>query len=126
MYVEGVIRSENYDRVSNRIIQALDDEPVVAYVTYGNPLAHDSVAQQLVNHARQAAVPFKVVAGISSIDTLLCDLGVDMAPGIQVYEASWFVGGEVRADEMLGASMYVPTLRPIQLNPEIVARMKRT
>jgi uncharacterized protein YabN with tetrapyrrole methylase and pyrophosphatase domain len=95
MYEEGAIRTQNYERVSNRIFQSLDDTAVVGYVTYGNPLVYDSVSQQLVRHARQAGVRFNVLAGISSIDTLLCDLGVDMAPGIQVYEASWLVAGQV-------------------------------
>jgi uncharacterized protein YabN with tetrapyrrole methylase and pyrophosphatase domain len=95
MYIEGAIRTQNYERVANRIVQSLDDTSTVGYVTYGNPLVYDSVGQQLVNHARRAGVPFKVLVGISSIDTLLCDLGVDMAPGIQVYEASWLVAGRV-------------------------------
>ena len=59
-------------------------------------MAYDSVAQNLIRHAQQTSVAFKVIPGISSVDTLLCDLGMDMAPGIQVYEASWLVGAQIR------------------------------
>jgi uncharacterized protein YabN with tetrapyrrole methylase and pyrophosphatase domain len=89
MYIEGALRTDNYQRVAQAIFDGMKEVPVVGYVTYGNPLAYDSVAQKLVGDARRDGVPFQVVPGISSIDTILCDLGIDMAPGVQVYEASW-------------------------------------
>jgi uncharacterized protein YabN with tetrapyrrole methylase and pyrophosphatase domain len=69
----------------------LNEASVVGYVTYGNPLSYDSVAQTLAREAEGAAWRLEIVPGISSIDTILCDLRQDMAPGIQVYEASWLV-----------------------------------
>jgi uncharacterized protein YabN with tetrapyrrole methylase and pyrophosphatase domain len=91
MYAEGALRIDNYERAAARILGALQDVSTVGYVTYGSPLAYDSVAQHLVFAAKAAGIPFEVISGISSIDTLLCDLGLDMAPGIQIYEASWLV-----------------------------------
>lgn len=95
LYVEGAFRADNYQRVSQRIWDALDESVAVAYVTYGNPLAYDSVAQRLAVDAEQHGVNLRVVPGISSVDTLLCDLRTDMAPGLQVYEASWLVAARV-------------------------------
>ena len=103
MYAEGAVRTQNYDRVADTIFQALAETETVGYVTYGNPLAYDSVAQNLVRQAQRSGTPFQIVAGISSIDTLLCDLGVDMAPGIQIYEASWLVTSPVRLDVAVAA-----------------------
>jgi len=96
MYAEGAVRTENYDRVASAIFKALTETQTVGYVTYGNPLAYDSVAQNLIRQAQRSGTRIEIVAGISSIDTLLCDLGVDMAPGIQIYEASWLVASRVR------------------------------
>jgi hypothetical protein len=95
MYNEGALRTENYERVAETIIEAVNETQCVGYVSYGNPLAYDSVAQSLVHSAGEAGLPFRVVAGISSIDTLLCDLGRDMAPGLQIYEASWLVAARI-------------------------------
>jgi uncharacterized protein YabN with tetrapyrrole methylase and pyrophosphatase domain len=95
MYAEGALRTDNYERVANHIIRALDETEVVGYVTYGNPFVYDSVSQHLARHAERLAIPFRVVAAISSIDTLLCDLRADMAPGIQIYEASWLVAAQI-------------------------------
>ena len=91
LYVEGALRSDNYARVAKTILSGLDDVATVGYVTYGNPLSYDSVAQTLARESENAAWRLEVIAGISSIDTILCDLRLDMAPGIQVYEASWLV-----------------------------------
>ena len=91
LYVEGALRSDNYARVARTILDGLNEVTTVGYVTYGNPLSYDSVAQALARESENAGWRLEVVAGISSIDTILCDLRMDMAPGIQVYEASWLV-----------------------------------
>ena len=90
-YEDGALRPDNYDRAAAIIISALAETECVGYVTYGNPLSYDSVAAYLVRYAEQSGTPFHVVPGVSSIDTLLCDIGIDMAPGLQIYEASWLV-----------------------------------
>lgn len=103
MYVEGALRTENYDRVADAILQSVRDDQTTGYATYGNPLAYDSVAQTLVRRAQHAGIAFDVVPGISSIDTLLCDMGFDMAPGIQVYETSWLVAARIRLQTNVAA-----------------------
>lgn len=95
-YVEGALRNDNYDQVSRRIFSALESHQTIAYVTYGNPVVYDSVTHLLIGLAAQAGVQSRIVTGVSSIDTLLCDLQVDMAPGIQIYEASWVVAAEMQ------------------------------
>ncbi len=89
LYSEGALRSDNYSRVANTILQGLNQVGCVGYVTYGNPMSYDSVAQTLAREAVNAPWRLEIIAGVSSIDTILCDLRIDMAPGIQVYEASW-------------------------------------
>ena len=95
MYVEGSLRRENYDRVAKRILLAAEQTGPIGYVTYGNPMAYDSVAQHLAKHSIEAGIPIEIIPGISSVDTILCDIGADMAPGLQVFEASWLMAHEV-------------------------------
>ena len=95
MYVEGALRTDNYDSVSRRIFDALESHRTIAYVTYGNPVVYDSVTHRLIRLATDAGVSARIVPSVSSIDTLLCDLQVEMAPGLQIYEASWIVAAEV-------------------------------
>jgi len=88
-YTDGGIRADNYERVAREIIGAASAGNAVGYVTYGNPMSYDRVAQNLVLYAEEAGVVAQVVPGISSLDTIMCDLRLDMAPAIQVFEASW-------------------------------------
>jgi uncharacterized protein YabN with tetrapyrrole methylase and pyrophosphatase domain len=96
MYVEGSIRIQNYERVARTIVAALDHARPLGYVTYGNPMAYDRVAQNLVHYAKQQGFAVQVVPGVSSLDTVLCDLNVDMAPAIQVFEASWLFACQIQ------------------------------
>lgn len=96
MYVEGGLRAENYDRVAKTILQAAEQTQPVGYVTYGNPMAYDSVAQHLARHSAENQVPFEIVPGISSVDTILCDIGMDMAPSLQIFEATWMMAHDIQ------------------------------
>jgi precorrin-3B methylase len=91
LYVEGRLRVENYDHVAQTIMKGLSVGRSIGYVTYGNPMAYDRVAQNLVMAAKRLGLSPKIVPGISTVDTILCDLGLDMAPAIQVFDASWLL-----------------------------------
>jgi hypothetical protein len=95
-YVEGEVRTHNYDYVARKIYSALSPGKNVGYVTYGNPMAYDSVAQNLISLCEAAGLRAHIVPGISSLETVLCDLRRDIAPGIQVYDASWLVACEIQ------------------------------
>lgn len=96
LYVEGRPRVENYDVATRTVINALRPGRHVAYVTYGNPMSYDKVAQDLVKRAKASHLSFQIIPGISSLDALFCDLGIDMAPAVQVYDASWLLAGGIR------------------------------
>ena len=90
-YEEDNLRTQNYDRVARRIFESLSPGQTLGYVTYGNPMAYDRVAQHLADYAREVGFAVQIIPGISSLDTVFCDLQVDLAPGLQVFEASWLV-----------------------------------
>jgi uncharacterized protein YabN with tetrapyrrole methylase and pyrophosphatase domain len=94
-YVDGGLRTENYDRAAKMVLEASGHGDPVAYITYGNAMAYDSVAQRIVKKASDSGLSTQVVPGISSLDSILCDLQVDMAPAIQVFEATWLLAFEI-------------------------------
>jgi hypothetical protein len=59
-------------------------------------MAYDRVAQNLVRSAKEADVRVRIVPGISSLDTVSCDLNIDMAPAIQVFETSWLAACQIQ------------------------------
>lgn len=104
MYNEDSIRTQNYERAARTIIEALGTVRPIGYVTYGNPMSYDRVAQNLVEYTKASDITMQVVPGISSFDTMLCDLTVDMAPAIQVFDASWLVACHIEPN------IYMPAL----------------
>jgi uncharacterized protein YabN with tetrapyrrole methylase and pyrophosphatase domain len=91
-------RCENYTDATGIVLQATEAERPLAYLTPGNPVTFDTVAQRILAAARTRSLRTLVVAGISSLDTVMADLEQEPAPGLHVFEASCFVGARVRPD----------------------------
>jgi hypothetical protein len=87
IYQENRNRSDNYEDVSRAVLEAADSEPPVAWLTPGHPLIFDSVSQSLLKSGRDRGWIVQVVPAISSIDTILAEVGYDPANGLLVYEA---------------------------------------
>ena len=100
-YKADRIRHENYQEAAKVVLDATADNRPVAYITPGNPVTFDRVAQELISGCVQRGLRFKVIPAISFIDTILVDLQQELAPGMQTYEASWFVGMNIRPDTRL-------------------------
>lgn len=83
---------EDFDNVYERLYRQLLDDvaegPGVASVIYGHPLFFDDVHMRLLRVARRRGFRCVALPGISSLDTLSTDLGVDYAEGLQVFEAA--------------------------------------
>jgi precorrin-2 methylase len=97
-YLPDRPRCQNYVEAAGLVLQAAQAERPVAYLTFGNPVTYDTVTQEILASARAGNVPTVVIAGVSSVDTVLSDLGQEAGPGLQVFDVSCFVGAEVKPD----------------------------
>ena len=90
---------EDYDIVNKRLLHCLLEElsrgSGVGSVIYGHPLFFDDVHMQLRIISKKRGLRCITLPGISSLDTLSIDLGVDYGEGLQVFEASDLVGNSV-------------------------------
>src|SRR5262249_51634122 len=77
------------------LLAAGERNPPVAYLTPGNPIVFDRVTQGVVEEAPRRGLSFEVFPGISSLDTMLVDLQRDIAPGLQIYDATSFVAARI-------------------------------
>ena len=84
IYQENRNRSDNYEDVSRAVLEAADNEPPVAWLTPGHPLIFDSVSQSLLKSGRDRGWNVQVTPAISSIDTILAEVGYDPANGLLV------------------------------------------
>jgi uncharacterized protein YabN with tetrapyrrole methylase and pyrophosphatase domain len=88
-YVEGVPRLEAYDAMAAAVIEAALDHPPVSLGLYGHPLVYAYPPQLILATAPFLGLRVKVLAAVSSLDTILVDLNLDPAmEGLQMYEAT--------------------------------------
>jgi hypothetical protein len=88
-YHEGEPRIEAYDRMSTAVLEAALDHPPVAFAVYGHPQVYVYPTAQLVRAAEALGLKVKVLPGISALDALIIDVGLDPGfAGLQMYEAT--------------------------------------
>ena len=91
LYQDSRDRSANYNDVTWAVIEAVERMQPVAWLTPGHPLIFDSVSQALLQEGLARKWNVSVLPAISSIDTVLAQLGYDPAHGLVVYEATALV-----------------------------------
>lgn len=108
LYQDGRIRTENYLDVFRAIVELVEIETPVAWLTPGHPVIFDSVSASLINEGKARGWNLRIVPGISSIDTMLAALGYDPAHGMLIHEAT----GLVRRRIPVSPSMALMLLQP--------------
>lgn len=91
LYRDNRERTANYRDVTDAIIEAASRERPLAWLTPGHPIVFDSVTQALLNECPARGWRVRLVPAISSIDTVLADIGYDPANGLIVHEATSLV-----------------------------------
>jgi uncharacterized protein YabN with tetrapyrrole methylase and pyrophosphatase domain len=88
-YELGDHRIEIYRRMATEVVTAAMEDPPVCFATYGHPKMFCYPTTLIQRAARVLDLEVTVLPGVSSLDTLLADLGVDPGfDGLQLYEAT--------------------------------------
>jgi hypothetical protein len=92
LYQGGRPHGEVYESLVAAILAPVREGLNVCMVTYGNPAVFDESSHDAVARAREEGYPAKILPGISALDCLFVDLGLDPGRhGLQSYEASDFL-----------------------------------
>ena len=91
LYQDGRIRTENYMDVFNAIVELTEVDTPIAWLTPGHPVIFDSVSASLLTDAKSKGWNVRVIPAVSSIDTMLAELGYDPAHGMLIHEATGLV-----------------------------------
>jgi len=88
-YQEGDPRINAYDRMATAVLEAALDHPPVTFAVYGHPLVYVYPSMQILRAASLLGIRVQVLPGISTLDALLIDVGLDPGfSGLQMYEAT--------------------------------------
>jgi uncharacterized protein YabN with tetrapyrrole methylase and pyrophosphatase domain len=89
LYEPGRNRGPTYYKMAAEVVSAAASNPPVCLATYGHPWVYCSPTTLINQAAPLLGLRVEVFPGISAFDTLLIDLGIDIAAnGIQMYEAT--------------------------------------
>lgn len=91
LYQDGRIRTENYLDVFQAIVELAEVETPIAWLTPGHPIIFDSVSASLLDEGKTRGWNMRVIPAISSVDTMLAELGYDPAQGMLIHEATGLV-----------------------------------
>src|SRR5882724_13292073 len=69
LYQDGRVRTENYADVFHAIVELIEIDSPIAWLTPGHPVIFDSVTASLLNEGISRGWNLRVVPAISSIDT---------------------------------------------------------
>jgi siroheme synthase len=101
-------RMVNYEAITAHLIERAGAVRLVAYLTQGHPMVLDRVATELMRQGSESGIPVNVIAGVSSIDTILADIRYEPARGLQVFDATNFVRREMKIDGRAGLLLLQP------------------
>jgi uncharacterized protein YabN with tetrapyrrole methylase and pyrophosphatase domain len=88
-YKVGTHRIQIYRQMASEVVAAAIDDPPVCFATYGHPKMYSYPTTLIQRAARVLDLRTTILAGLSSVDTLLAELGVDPGfDGLQIYEAT--------------------------------------
>ena len=89
LYERGKSRLPTYRRMAAEVVNAAMADSPVCFATYGHPLVYCYPATLIQRAAKLLDLRVKTFPGVSALDALLVDLGVDFAAdGMQIYEAT--------------------------------------
>jgi tetrapyrrole methylase family protein/MazG family protein len=91
LYQDGRIRTENYLDVFHAIVELTEVDTPIAWLTPGHPIIFDSVSAALLTEGKSRGWNVRVIPAVSSIDTMLAELGYDPAHGMLIHEATGLV-----------------------------------
>ena len=89
LYEAGRDRLPTYRKMAAEVVSAAVAEGPVCLATYGHPWVYCYPTTLITRSAPLLGLHVEVFAGVSAFDTLLVDVGMDIAKnGIQMYEAT--------------------------------------
>ena len=99
LYEKGKLRLEAYEAMIDEMLSPLRAGRTVCAAFYGHPGIFVYPGQEAIRRARAEGFQAQMLPGVSSLDCLWCDLGIDPAlAGCQIYHTTDFVLQRRRPD----------------------------
>ena len=95
---DGRAYAEAYAAVANTVLATAEQKPPSVFLSQGSPLFMNSITRYLVAEAKRRELNVKTYPGVSPIDAIVADLGIDIGlAGLQTISARGFAAKPQRA-----------------------------
>lgn len=83
--------AEAYAAVAQTVLARAQQDPPAMFVTQGSPLFANAISRFLVSEARRLDLPVRILPGVSPIDVIVAELGIDVGrAGLQTISVRAF------------------------------------
>lgn len=94
--------AEGYAAVAQAVLSRAEKDPPAMFISQGSPLLVNAITRFLVAEATRLEMPFRVFPGVSPIDVVVAEIGIDVGrTGLQAISAGGLLA------------------RPVALNPRM-------
>ena len=101
-YWTGELCDNVYERLQERLLsEAQTNGPTISVVVDGHPMVFDDVNWGIVRAGRRRGLSVVPLPGISCVDTMMIDLGVDIGIGAQIVHANHLLSYNIALDPHL-------------------------
>lgn len=101
-YWTGELSDNVYDRLEELIVDEVrTNGPTVSVIVDGHPMFFDDVNWSLLRNGKRRRLNVVAVPGISCLDTMMIDVGVDLGNGAQIVHANHLVMYGIQLDPHL-------------------------
>jgi uncharacterized protein YabN with tetrapyrrole methylase and pyrophosphatase domain len=101
-YWSGGLNTDVYARLEQRVLAEIrQNGPTVALVVDGHPLMGEGINWNLLRKARRRRMNVVAMPGVSSLDTMMIDVGFDLSDGAQIVEANDLLISGITLDPQL-------------------------
>lgn len=81
--------AEGYAAVAQAVLARAETDPPAMFISQGSPLFANAITRFLVAEATRMELPFRTYPGVSPVDVVVAELGLDVGrSGLQVISAS--------------------------------------
>jgi precorrin-6B methylase 1 len=109
LYRDGSLDVSVYRRVADVVVNAATKHRRVSFLVAGHPLLYVSPAALILEQAKQRGIATSVCAGVSSIDTMIVQLNLELANnGMQMFECNRFLYHHVKPNPMVPLFLLQP------------------
>lgn len=100
-YEHEVNRPKVYEKISKAIINSYQRFTKIGILVYGNPMFLVSAVEKMLLKAEHLDIKTKVIPGISSFDTIISDLKIDLGYGVTLIDASLLLSKKFALEKKL-------------------------